>query len=166
MPVLRHYAAEAFELDRGRVYSDTGHLQVTGMKPAGFWVTVPGEDDWPAWCRGEGFGLDRLVVAYDVVLSPTARMLSITSAADLVTFDREYGGVPEFLAKLGIESRFARGIRWAELHSEYDGILIYPYQWSVRWELPWYSSWDVASGCIWNLDAIAALNLVDGEAAA
>jgi len=35
---------------------------------------------------------------------------------------------------------------------EYDGIEIAPYQWDARLSLIWYYGWDVASGCIWNLD--------------
>ena len=41
-----------------------------------------------------------------------------------------------------------------------DGIIIAPYQWYCRMTVDWYYTWDCASGCIWNLDAIESVNAV------
>ena len=53
-------------------------------------------------------------------------------------------------------------IDWAEVASKYDGIIISPYQWSLRldMEMMWYYGWDCASGCIWNISAIKELKEV------
>lgn len=141
---LRHYASDELAFDRAHVYT----FPFNG-KPRGFWVSALGEDDWPSWCQREEFGTDRLVIEHKVTIAPGARILTLSSPTELLAFDAEYGET---------ELRWrSRSIRWAALEDHYDGILIAPHQWSVRHDLLWYSSWDCASGCIWNLDAIEAV---------
>lgn len=139
---LRHYAGKPFNLDRSRSVA-----QLRDMKPRGFWVTVPGEDDWPTWCRGQEWGLERLVVEYCVELGTEANILTLSTSQAILGFHAAY-------------SRSRWEISWAEVAEAYDGILISPHDYSLRWDLSWYSGWDCASGCIWNLAAIESLDLV------
>ena len=48
---------------------------------------------------------------------------------------------------------------WQAVAQNWQGILIPQYLWSMRLNSrhAWYYSWDCASGCIWNPEAIAAV---------
>jgi hypothetical protein len=148
---LRHYAAQPLKLDRSRVYEQQQYF-----KPRGLWVSVPGEDDWPEWCRSESFAEDRLAVEHDVTLSESFRILVLDSAAALQEFTKQYR------VNLIPHTRYSDSvIDWPTVAGKYDGIIITPYQWSCRMELMWYYPWDCASGCIWNLDAIKSVTIHD-----
>lgn len=122
--------------------------QVPGRKPRGFWVSVEGEDDWPSWCRAESCFLERLTYVSEIELHKDARILT---------------GHPEM-----IQHRYGMGrsqhdwIDWAWVAKEYDGVIIAPYCWDSRMEVPFYYGWDCASGCIWNPSAIDAIRILEG----
>jgi len=131
-------------------------------KPHGLWVTTPGEDDWPSWCRGEEFRLDMLTHATEVILSPTANLLVIEGKEQLRAFHKEYSKLPSFAEELPAEQqKLFRGhaVRWGDIAERYDGIVITPYVWDMRLDHSafWYYTWDCASGCIWNASAVAEL---------
>lgn len=150
---LDHFAETAIVLDRTLVYEQaTPH---TYGKPRGIWVSVRGEDDWPSWCQSEGFHLVGLTTRHDVVLHPDANILLLSTSIELRAFTDEFG-IRE-AKSYGSHSWVDLSTDWARVAREHDGIVIAPYQWSERLDLSWYYGWDVASGCIWNLDAIAAL---------
>lgn len=138
---LEHYGSEPLVLDRARSYD-----QELGYKPHGFWVSVAGEDDWPSWCRSEGFALNRLGSAAQVTLKPDANVLVISNTVELLAFHEEFK-----VAKWST----IEFIDWPRVSETYDGIIVAPYQRTLRMEIHWYYGWDVASGCIWNLEAIA-----------
>ena len=140
---LRHYTdSPDFILDRDHVYGY--HMT---FKPSGLWVSVPGDYDWPAWCRAEEFRLDRLAHEYEVTLSPDARILHLDDLFDIE----------------GLTDRYPNPGKWDEypdwdaVARDYDGLIIAPYSWSARWDVSWYYGWDCASGCIWNLNAIESV---------
>lgn len=140
-----------------------------GDKPNGFWVSVEGEDDWRNWCETEEWRTESLDNEYDVVLSDSANILYLNSDQDILEFTREY--LDTKTDPLSIAERRAgirvwdstRYILWNDLRKKYDGIIIAPYQWSCRLskETEWYYTWDVASGCIWNLSAISSVTAVN-----
>ena len=53
-------------------------------------------------------------------------------------------------------------INWSAVAKDYYGIEISPYRPKYRLALGylWYYGWDVASGCIWNKDAIRGVRLL------
>lgn len=121
-------------------------------KPRGLWVSVEGNGDgWRDWCLGERFALESLTHVHDVTLRPDANVLHLSGAADLDGFTRGYGR----------DAGYGVGIDWRAVASRFRGIIIAPYVWSRRLheDTNWYYSWDVASGCIWDVDAIAAVTL-------
>lgn len=150
-----HYAEQSFTLARGRDYVQGDPYPYA--KPRGFWVSVKGEDDWPTWCRSEGFGVDRLAVEHEVTLTPDANVLRLDSAGAMRDFHQEYAVETNFERRYPRLSNESWPIDWRAVAAKYDGIIIAPYQWSCRLDLSWYYGWDCASGCIWNLDAIASL---------
>lgn len=150
-PELTHYSAERVK----RVYSSE---QNTGpsFKPHGLWVSVDEDGDgWADWCRGEDFRLESLRYVHNVNLWRDANILHLRSGIDLDDFTNIYaesfGGGDALYAPLYI--------CWDRVAEEYDGILISPYQWSRRLDdrAPWYYSWDCASGCIWQANAVSSI---------
>lgn len=158
---LMHYSDVPVVLDRTRVYEPQSDGEYTYEKPQGFWVSVAGDDDWPAWCESEDFRLGRLIFSHRVTLAAGANVLILESPSALDAFTGEYRprGMEHAHSGLG------PGIDWRRVADRYDGIVIAPYQYSRRFDLAWYYGWDCASGCIWNLDAIADLVPADGVVA-
>src|SRR5580765_4126466 len=145
---FRHWASKPLALDRTRQYPvDANHF-----KPLGLWFDA--DSDWKRWCESEGFMPNCLTVPHIVTLKPGANILLINSPEALEDFTVKWGG------KGGKTSfRETDFIRWLNLRTRYDGIVIAPYQWSKRLSLEWYYSWDCASGCVWDLSAIESFEV-------
>ncbi|MBF6358134.1 hypothetical protein IU449_26925 [Nocardia higoensis] len=161
---LMHYQAQPLTLDRTRVYEQSNPSTFT--KPVGFWVSVEGEQDWPAWCTSEDYGFDSLAVAHEVRITDTANIRYITSVSEMDAFGAEFVTPTDFDVRRDRDRRFW-GIGWQQVAARYDGIMIAPYQWERRYgaECEWYYTWDCASGCIWNLDAIESVTVVSAVTA-
>lgn len=155
---LKHYprGRTLFDLDRARAYDQDRRYD----KPDGLWVSVKGDRDWQEWTQSEDFSADTTVAEneYSVHLSAAANLLHLTSSRDVYRFTGDYQ------LEVGWGSSFNRGYRidWSRVAGEYDGIVIAPYQWECRLDdrTFWYYGWDCASGCIWNLDAIATVTSI------
>lgn len=133
------------------------------MKPRGLWVSVEGEDDWESWCKDEQFGLEQLAVPHEVTLKPTANILHISDADAIFDLGREYGmSLP--LPWIGRDQVYR--LDWPRLATHWQGLIISPYQWSCRLDdrCFWYYGWDCASGCLWDVDAIASITAIEREA--
>jgi hypothetical protein len=153
-----HYAKCAFTLDRSHDYRQAEPTSFG--KPRGFWVSVAGESDWPSFCRSEDFGIDRLAVEHTVTLSPDSNVLRIDDAVGMREFHDRFAVVTDFERRHpSLASHQRLPIDWRAVAQVCDGIIIAPYQWSQRLDMSWYYGWDCASGCIWNLSAIAAVTV-------
>lgn len=132
-------------------------------KPRGLWLSdEAAEMSWSEWCNSESFG--RGVLEHRVELAPSANILHIQSVDELDAFAKKYGVFPEHQ-----HFRDEPAIQWAAVASDYDGILITPYQWQrLHSGSSWYYGWDCASGCIWHKRAVANIEPVKSlrEAAA
>ncbi len=135
----------------GAIYSVPDQPET--FKPAGLWVSVEGQMDWPEWCRDNDFGLNRLGNETEIILAPDAGILRLASAAAIDDFTREFGVsiVP------GMEGCVYAD--WARVATRWQGIIIAPYIYSRRLHdgCAWYYAWDCASGCIWDAAAIQAV---------
>ncbi|MBE5514408.1 hypothetical protein PROPHIGD108-1_7 [Mycobacterium phage prophi108-1] len=150
---LMHYTSAPLEFDPGRTYEQDAPSAFG--KPVGFWVSVVGEDDWATWVS-DNMDSARLAHVQRVTLAPDANILQLNNAYELDVFTKHNAVETEY------ERRYARPfnkwpIDWRAVAENYDGIIIAPYTWSRRMSLDWYYGWDCASGCIWNLCAIAAV---------
>lgn len=96
-------------------------------KPNGFWITVDGDDGWKDFCLSEGFNLGALSHRHEVEIDE-ARMLILRSAAEVMDFARRYRPSPAKRTR----SFGDHGIEWAAVARDYAGIIIAPYQWSLR----------------------------------
>jgi hypothetical protein len=172
--ILEHYDTVPLVWPPRDYEQEKDHRDLSLFKPRGLWVSVPGDDDWPSWCRSEEFRPEALAVCTQVILKPDANIKEITNEREIITFDREYG---EELT-LGSLHKFTRHtINWERVASEYDGIIIAPYIWSCRLPMDmlgprykvsqWYYPWDCASGCIWNgTKAIEEFRVIEETAVA
>jgi hypothetical protein len=118
------------------------------MKPAGFWYGFG--NSWIQWTKSEMPEWSGKYI-YEVNIG-NANVLKIDTYSKLLKFNDEFSAQ----STPGISS-----IDWAKVSKKYDGIEIVPYQNNARmnFKLLWYYGWDVASGCIWNLDT-ASLRLI------
>lgn len=138
-----------------------GQSLISMWKPRGLWVTPEGDEhDWSWWARAENFRLEDLRHAQEVRMRDDARVLHLESPQDMIEFAATYPGrlAGTLAAHLGGEYA---GIDWQAVSREYHGIIVAPYQWSLRLDhrFMWYYPWDCATGCIWDADAIAAITL-------
>lgn len=116
------------------------------MKPKGLWYGVG--DSWLRWIKSEMPNWDHdNVYRLDI---DESKMKIIRTYEELLAFDNEYG-----VNNQG-RSFFDNGrmIDWVKVAKDFRGIEIAPYIPEGRYELQWYNSWDVASGCIWSNDII------------
>ena len=148
---LLHYSDKPIV---GEIKLPAGPRRSVDYKPRGLWVSVEGEYDWKWWCEAEGFRLDQLGVVQEVTLAPTANILHLHSSEELDSFTAKYG---EELYPGQHSSSLIKGINWRKVALDYQGIIIAPYIWARRMDLMWYYGWDCASGCIWDVKAIASI---------
>jgi hypothetical protein len=146
---LRHYSHRRLETVTPSIQRVPSHAF---EKPVGLWVSVLGEDDWPSFCRAEGFGLSSLRVEHTIELADTAHILTLVGGSELDLFTHEYG----------IQVRGDTAINWPEVAAQFQGIIIAPYAYSRRLNslTNWYYGWDCASGCIWHPAAIASVSVI------
>ena len=152
---LRHYREKPMtQLRRARKRQ---HDKLD-MKPEGLWVSVKGEDDWPSWCEIEDFRWpEGFAYTYEVALAKDANVLVIETVEQFDAFADEYAD--KLLASVS-----SKGVNWNRVAKKYDGIIIAPYRWDRRLgNHLWYYGWDCASGCIWNMDAVASIKQIVKE---
>lgn len=161
-PPARPFQSELLHFSRLPVaaINDAGQSTEPTYKPDGFWVSVG--TSWLEWCHAESFGLERAAVVTRVVLAPDANVLRLDGARALDEFTKQFGMRPTWQtsAPLGLRDHC---IDWSAVAAAYDGIVIAPYCYQRRFDLMWYYGWDCASGVIWNLSAIAGVDVLIEE---
>ena len=120
--------------------NDTTSKLDIGTKPRGLWYGFG--SSWIDWVDMEmpEWNYDHI---FKINVNPN-KVLQINTLYELIQFDNEFS----------IPHGFYKNIDWKKVSQSYDGIEINPYQYKARMTLNWYYGWDVASGCIWNPNAI------------
>lgn len=134
-------------------------MQHNLFKPEGLWLSDDAQpQNWPAYlayATGDTLKRHR---RYDVYLRPGANLLHLATEDELRRFSRRYAliGAGPLESTLAMQG-YCLLIDWPIVAGEHDGILITPYQRNCRNDKDtyWYHTWDIATGCIWNPDAIA-----------
>lgn len=141
--ILTHHSAEPLVMEWDRTYP----VHLYNGKPGGFWLSDDSEYGWAEWCQAEQFALDSLAHRTQFRVD-TSRVLHLSTAMAVVEFGREH-------RETGPDVWWP-WVDWAPVREQWAGVVITPYQRSVRFgaETFWYSGWDCASGCIWDLTAI------------
>jgi len=118
-------------------------------KPKGLWYGMG--DSWINWVRTEmpHWECDNL---FKLDLDES-KIIKLNNEEELLDFNEKYG-----------EELYGASncIDWFEVSKKYSGIEIPNYLWSLRMDrrVGWYYGWDVASGCIWNEDAIVSIDKI------
>lgn len=150
---LSHYTEKPFVFDPTRAYKQE---RVT-FKPHGLWLSVDGDDGWPEWCRSENYAVEALAHRTEFRIVEGANILRLSTPEAVLSLGDRYPTGPE---------GYLRGwVDWEPIIAQYDGVLADPYMWSLRFELKaiWYSTWDCASGCFWNLNAVTVVDPAASE---
>lgn len=143
-----------------KTYPEDDDYRSDYEKPRGCWITDDSESCWREWCVGERFNLEALTHKHEIVLDES-NILILRNAWELDDFTRQYGGTCLWGPPGEPRKYRNRYIDWQKVAGRYDGLIITPYQWERRMDLNWYYTWDCASGCIWNADAIREIRLIE-----
>lgn len=129
--------------------------QEIDYKPKGFWYDCDGEwSNWVEMNMPEWLGEHK----YDVELEHS-EMKVIRNYEELKRFNDEYSINPEVSEDFYLDDL----IDWRRVATDYAGIEICPYINKIEQirkngkVFKWYTSWDVASGCIWDKRAIKTI---------
>lgn len=154
---LIHYSRKPLK----RLYS-TPQVIEPDCKPQGLWVSV--DSAWRDWCKENQYGVSSLVHQAQIELKPAARVLRLESAGELDKFSKSFGQPYSYE---GFDIERVAGIDWRKIAGEFQGIMIAPYIWERRLSRHtfWYYGWDVASGCIWDAEAVESVTALPLEEA-
>jgi hypothetical protein len=146
-------------LDFNRQYQQKININMPGNgKPKGMWYGI--DNSWTNHCTREAF-LPK-IKKYNFIID-----LDVSSIFVLDSIEKYQYIIDNY----GFLGRWGDGlIDWAKLSANYKGIEIPNYD-SLRNKIPddsydnnnWISSWDVNSGCIWDLTAIKDYRSVECE---
>lgn len=122
------------------------YIQKSDDKPNGFWYGFG--DKWIDWAEVAGPEYKGKYV-YEVDIKSSS-ILEIKNYPEIIEFTRKYRSRKQIIPGIIFS------IDWQKIELKYDGIEINPYIGQARnnEKTIWYYGWDVASGCIWNLDNI------------
>lgn len=122
------------------------YTQKSGKKPDGLWYGFGNE--WIDWTETAGQERKGEYV-YEVDINGS-NILQIKDYSEIVRFTQEY------MSSMQIVPGVIFDIDWSRIAAIYDGIEINPYIYQdlLDDKFLWYYGWDVASGCIWNLDNV------------
>ena len=113
-------------------------------KPPGMWYGVG--TSWINWCIDEGMEDWIGKYVYEVKIDDS-KIKKISTIDEFNLFQTDY----QILGRFG-----RKNIDWDKVMKKFSGIEIAPYFWEKRLhqDSSWYYSWDVASGVIWNKNAL------------
>jgi hypothetical protein len=122
------------------------YAQISGDKPHGLWYGFG--DEWIDWTETAGPERKGEYI-YEVDID-SSNILQIKDYPEIARFTKEYGSSKQIIPGKIFS------IDWSRIEYKYDGIEINPYLYHARLDdkFLWYYSWDVASGCIWNLEKV------------
>lgn len=125
-------------------------LQTIHFKPSGLWYSCGIE--WYVYFRDNLVSeKNEITKSVNKLIIDYSKIKMITTLEELLSFHTKY----RIRKKMDKDYTF---IDWKKVQKEYSGIQICPCLRNLiplsKKSLRWYSSWDVASGCIWNPDAI------------
>lgn len=152
--ILRHWQGEPV----GDPYS-VEQSDAPDQKPKGFWLSDErDETSWRRWCESEEFraGCFEHWADFQVDMN---RVLHLETANAVLDFGRKFHAIGY--------APWCNWIDWRRVAQDYGGIVITPYQWTLRLEdaVDWYYSWDCASGCIWDASCLVRVADSMSEAA-
>ena len=139
-----HLSFKNFKLNKTEKYNQSNALD----KPKGLWYQINGS--WNEWCSIEMPQWLEKKIDWELSIDKS-NVLIIDTLEKFNLFETKYCAKHPFLPSNNY-------INWKKVSKDYDGIEITNYIYSKRMSSMWYYTWDVASGCIWNLTKIKVLS--------
>lgn len=134
--ILRHYSSEPLRQADLRSVPLKNSERLVG-KPTGLWLSdESGDPSWSQWCEDNDFEFGQFWTDFEVDLTDVKHL---ETPFDILS-------VPTKPKTMFVE--------WEPLLKGYKGLLITPYQWSVRLDVLWYYGWDCASGVFWDVSCL------------
>jgi hypothetical protein len=132
-------------------FTDKIQTQKNDTKPKGLWYGIG--TSWIDWIRSEMPNWERNHI-FNINIDES-KILKISNEEEIINFNEKYKTekIPMFSLII---------INWEEVAKDYSGIEISPYLYKMRHDrrVFWYYGWDVASGCIWNKNAIKSIEKI------
>lgn len=134
------------------------YQQVSGIKPRGFWYSC--YNDWYNFTQRE----DQFHSKYIHQININSRVLTNiqNKNKDKLLVIHNLKDFDIFNSRYAYELRYSNDsendllnylVDWNKVSQDYGGIQICPYL-KKRKKILWYYSFDVASGCVWNIKSI------------
>lgn len=125
------------------------YTQRFDIKPIGLWYAM--DNDWIKWVKGEQMPW---IYPNDFVLKiDKTDILVLESIDDFKHFNKEYAVFNSYIS-----------IDWARVAEKYKGVEIPNYDKIRHYNfeffdttMMWTRTWDVKSGCVWDLSAIISI---------
>lgn len=142
-----------------RIPYSVPYIQELSWKPIGMWYGI--DWSWHEWCKSESFG-GRGKNDFELELD-MKNILVLNSVDKIRQFAETFGEYPEWMKNRPYFDGKPKDkyIDWKKVSQMYSGIEISPYQWKCRHEFMFYYGWDVASGCVWNLNAVKSVTQIE-----
>lgn len=169
-PRRLHLSTESLSLAKFKNFP-----QATDHKPKGMWYGF--NNSWIDWCLSEQPNW-LCPYIYEVTLHES-KVLRITNVEEFEQFEDTHHDIPEYrkeparmqggcdllsledlMMPNGYRMRFHDYMNYGKVaQAGYGAMEITPYLWEKRLESMWYYGWDCASGCVWDIQAVADLRL-------
>ena len=129
--------------------------QKVGLKPGGVWYSIGDEwadlisGEYPDWAPRYSF-VHRITV-------DDSKFLKMSTLDELVKFTEKYQDPDPY--RNALDTKF---VDWAHVAEDYAGIEVNPYIPAARYDRRtlWYGGWDVASGCVWDINLIKSVEFL------
>ena len=148
--------------DRIKFNLNKTYKQGSDLKPTGLWYSCYSswykyliDNDWKGRLADYIYKLNiKNKTLTDINNKDINKLLVINNEKDFEQFEKKYLKPSAPVRRLG-----KRWINWRKVANDFGGIEICPY-FSEKREIAWYYPWDVASGCIWNLNIVKNTELI------
>lgn len=124
--------------------------QKNGRKPKGLWYGIG--SSWIDWIRENQPRWEQDYI--HIVKINETNMKVIKYYEQLIEFHNEYHVSDEYGTNM---------IDWNRVAQKYSGIEIAPFIRKYNPNIEWYYTWDVASGCIWNSNALIHITKINDK---
>jgi hypothetical protein len=135
--------------------------QGINFKPKGFWYA--NENDWIQWA-GENMGILDYKYFFEVKVHHTKlanpdknKILYLETIEDMIEFSIRFKSSINIYHR---DDKYICDIDWGKVAKLYGGVEIKfskTYRLTGEYTLVWASTFDVHSGCIWNMEAIESM---------
>ena len=134
-----------FKIDYKKKY-----IQKQTYKPEGFWFSC--NNSWVEWFE-ENMNSRITKYIYEVKLFNNIKTDLANPDKNKLLVIKNMKELDDFHNKYFVKNKHEL-IDWKKVSRDYGGIEICPYMQKYRFKYNWYYTFDVASGCIWNLEPI------------